>query len=106
MAPLNTIWRNSVKGRLKDVDIIDCVQIFHQPAFDHSFLKDHKVQVRYSTPFRLAKEYRRSHLKLRKSACSKRSLVRDNDKGVHKWLFDGKQLLVFTVLEIVIDTGG
>lgn len=28
-----------------DGDIIDCVPISHQPAFDHPFLKDHKIQV-------------------------------------------------------------
>ncbi|KAL4325549.1 hypothetical protein GQ457_11G025580 [Hibiscus cannabinus] len=70
-----------------DGDIIDCVQISHQPAFDHCFLKDHKVHVRYSIPFQLTKLF--CILELRKSACSKRSLIRDNDKGVHKWLFDG-----------------
>ncbi|KAJ0616997.1 putative neprosin activation peptide, leucine-rich repeat domain superfamily [Helianthus annuus] len=29
-----------------DGDIIDCVHISHQPAFDHPFLKDHKIQMR------------------------------------------------------------
>ncbi|KAL8529030.1 hypothetical protein ACS0TY_006482 [Phlomoides rotata] len=29
-----------------DGDIIDCVHISHQPAFDHPFLKDHKIQAR------------------------------------------------------------
>lgn len=28
-----------------DGDIIDCVHISHQPAFDHPFLRDHKIQV-------------------------------------------------------------
>lgn len=28
-----------------DGDIIDCIHISHQPAFDHPFLKDHKIQV-------------------------------------------------------------
>lgn len=28
-----------------DGDIIDCVHISHQPAFDHPYLKDHKIQV-------------------------------------------------------------
>lgn len=28
-----------------DGDIIDCVHMSHQPAFDHPFLKDHKIQV-------------------------------------------------------------
>ncbi|KAL3615873.1 hypothetical protein CASFOL_040167 [Castilleja foliolosa] len=31
-----------------DGDIIDCVHISHQPAFDHPFLKDHKIQARPS----------------------------------------------------------
>lgn len=31
-----------------DEDIIDCIHISHQPAFDHPFLKDHKIQVRPS----------------------------------------------------------
>ncbi|KAL0436752.1 UNVERIFIED_CONTAM: hypothetical protein Sradi_0383100 [Sesamum radiatum] len=31
-----------------DGDIIDCVHISHQPAFDHPFLKDHKIQMRPS----------------------------------------------------------
>jgi hypothetical protein len=29
-----------------DGDIIDCVHISNQPAFDHPFLKDHKIQAR------------------------------------------------------------
>ncbi|KAL8211359.1 hypothetical protein R6Q57_005796 [Mikania cordata] len=29
-----------------DGDIIDCVHISHQPAFDHPFLKDHIIQMR------------------------------------------------------------
>jgi hypothetical protein len=29
-----------------DGDTIDCVDISQQPAFDHPFLKDHKIQVR------------------------------------------------------------
>ena len=28
-----------------DGDLIDCVHMSHQPAFDHPFLKDHKIQV-------------------------------------------------------------
>ncbi|KAL6567141.1 hypothetical protein OROMI_015545 [Orobanche minor] len=31
-----------------DGDLIDCVHISHQPAFDHPFLKDHKIQMRPS----------------------------------------------------------
>lgn len=30
-----------------DGDFIDCVHISHQPAFDHPFLKDHKIQVHF-----------------------------------------------------------
>lgn len=26
-------------------DIYDCVDIYKQPAFDHPWLKDHKIQV-------------------------------------------------------------
>lgn len=28
-----------------DGDIIDCVHVSHQPAFDHPFLKNHTIQV-------------------------------------------------------------
>ncbi|PWA33746.1 hypothetical protein CTI12_AA624730 [Artemisia annua] len=31
-----------------DGDIIDCVQISHQPAFDHPFLKNHTIQMKPS----------------------------------------------------------
>ena len=34
-----------------DGDIIDCVHISKQPAFDHPFLKDHKIQVYLHSPF-------------------------------------------------------
>jgi hypothetical protein len=30
-----------------DGDIIDCVPISNQPAFDHPYLKDHKIQVHF-----------------------------------------------------------
>ncbi|XP_027157802.1 uncharacterized protein LOC113759426 [Coffea eugenioides] len=30
----------------KDGDVIDCVHIYHQPAFDHPLLKDHVIQMR------------------------------------------------------------
>ncbi|XP_073114855.1 protein neprosin-like [Elaeis guineensis] len=33
-----------------DGDIIDCVHIYHQPAFDHPLLKNHTVQMRPSIP--------------------------------------------------------
>ncbi|CAL9075250.1 unnamed protein product [Musa acuminata var. zebrina] len=29
-----------------DGDIIDCVHVSHQPAFDHPFLKNHTIQMR------------------------------------------------------------
>ncbi|XP_057975177.1 protein neprosin-like [Malania oleifera] len=35
----------------KDGDIIDCVDIYKQPAFDHPLLKNHKIQV-FSSPQR------------------------------------------------------
>lgn len=31
----------------EDGDIIDCVDIYKQPAFDHPALKNHKIQVHY-----------------------------------------------------------
>ncbi|EPS73115.1 hypothetical protein M569_01641, partial [Genlisea aurea] len=31
-----------------DGDIIDCVHVSHQPAFDHPFLRDHKIQMQPS----------------------------------------------------------
>jgi hypothetical protein len=31
-----------------DGDIIDCVHISHQPAFDHPYLKNHTIQVNSS----------------------------------------------------------
>jgi hypothetical protein len=33
-----------------DGDIIDCVHMSHQPAFDHPYLKDHKIQVNLLQP--------------------------------------------------------
>lgn len=33
-----------------DGDIIDCVHMSHQPAFDHPYLKDHKIQVLHLQP--------------------------------------------------------
>lgn len=30
-----------------DGDVIDCVPITNQPAFDHPYLKDHKIQVHF-----------------------------------------------------------
>lgn len=41
---LNKPALKSIKS--PDGDIIDCVHISHQPAFDHPFLKDHKIQMR------------------------------------------------------------
>ncbi|XP_028790435.1 uncharacterized protein LOC114746385 [Neltuma alba] len=34
------------KTQSPDGDIIDCVHILHQPAFDHPKLKNHKIQMR------------------------------------------------------------
>jgi hypothetical protein len=31
----------------EDGDIIDCVDIYKQPAFDHPALKNHTIKVRY-----------------------------------------------------------
>ncbi|KAI4340591.1 hypothetical protein MLD38_025410 [Melastoma candidum] len=39
--PVNTI-------QSPDGDVIDCVNISEQPAFDHPYLKDHKIQMRPS----------------------------------------------------------
>lgn len=33
-----------------DGDTIDCVPVSKQPAFDHPFLKDHKIQVHFLHP--------------------------------------------------------
>uniref|UniRef100_A0A5B7AS45 Neprosin PEP catalytic domain-containing protein n=1 Tax=Davidia involucrata TaxID=16924 RepID=A0A5B7AS45_DAVIN len=41
---LNKPPLKSIKSR--DGDIIDCVHISHQPAFDHPFLKNHTIQMR------------------------------------------------------------
>ncbi|GMP42068.1 hypothetical protein CsSME_00011933 [Camellia sinensis var. sinensis] len=41
---LNKPPLKSIKG--PDGDIIDCIHISHQPAFDHPCLKDHKIQMR------------------------------------------------------------
>ncbi|CAI9103276.1 OLC1v1001732C1 [Oldenlandia corymbosa var. corymbosa] len=32
----------------EDGDVIDCVDMFHQPAFDHPLLKNHKIKIRPS----------------------------------------------------------
>ncbi|KAF4351481.1 hypothetical protein F8388_024813 [Cannabis sativa] len=46
---LNRLNKPAVKSiESPDGDIIDCVHISHQPAFDHPFLKDHKIQTRPS----------------------------------------------------------
>ncbi|KAE8671368.1 hypothetical protein F3Y22_tig00111960pilonHSYRG00004 [Hibiscus syriacus] len=46
---LNRLNKPAVKTiQIPDGDIIDCVHITHQPAFDHPFLKDHKIQMRPS----------------------------------------------------------
>ncbi|OIW17930.1 hypothetical protein TanjilG_17766 [Lupinus angustifolius] len=44
---LNLLNKPPVKTiQSPDGDIIDCVRISNQPAFDHPFLKDHKIQMR------------------------------------------------------------
>ncbi|OMO61398.1 hypothetical protein CCACVL1_23547 [Corchorus capsularis] len=44
---LNRLNKPAVKTiESPDGDIIDCVHISHQPAFDHPYLKDHKIQMR------------------------------------------------------------
>ncbi|KAG7606312.1 Neprosin [Arabidopsis thaliana x Arabidopsis arenosa] len=43
---LNRLNKPAVKSiQSPDGDIIDCVHISKQPAFDHPFLKDHKIQM-------------------------------------------------------------
>ncbi|CAH2053810.1 unnamed protein product, partial [Thlaspi arvense] len=44
---LNRLNKPAVKSiQSPDGDIIDCVPISKQPAFDHPFLKDHKIQMK------------------------------------------------------------
>ncbi|PQM33088.1 uncharacterized protein Pyn_04693 [Prunus yedoensis var. nudiflora] len=44
---LNRLNKPAVKSiKSPDGDIIDCVHISQQPAFDHPYLKDHKIQMR------------------------------------------------------------
>ena len=38
------------KWQSPDGDIIDCINIYHQPAFDHPLLKNHTILVRLSIP--------------------------------------------------------
>ncbi|KAG2675267.1 hypothetical protein I3843_13G154800 [Carya illinoinensis] len=46
---LNRLNKPAVKSiESPDGDTIDCVDISHQPAFDHPFLRDHKIQTRPS----------------------------------------------------------
>lgn len=46
---LNRLNKPAVKSiKSPDGDIIDCVRISQQPAFDHPYLKDHKIQMRPS----------------------------------------------------------
>ncbi|KAM7528636.1 hypothetical protein LguiB_032046 [Lonicera macranthoides] len=46
---LNRLNKPAIKSiQSPDGDIIDCVHISHQPALDHPFLKDHKIQMRPS----------------------------------------------------------
>ncbi|KAJ9560843.1 hypothetical protein OSB04_006003 [Centaurea solstitialis] len=45
----STPRRHIVKTiRVKDGDIIDCIDIYKQPAFDHPALKNHIIQVLFS----------------------------------------------------------
>ncbi|KAL4179655.1 hypothetical protein AMTRI_Chr13g88370 [Amborella trichopoda] len=41
-------YKNAVKTIHSDVDLIDCVDIYKQPAFDHPLLKNHTIQMRPS----------------------------------------------------------
>ncbi|KAL3815172.1 hypothetical protein ACJIZ3_016440 [Penstemon smallii] len=44
---LSRLNKNPIKSiKSPDGDIIDCVHISHQPAFDHPFLKNHTIQMR------------------------------------------------------------
>ncbi|EEF30664.1 conserved hypothetical protein [Ricinus communis] len=44
---LNRLNKPPVKSiKSPDGDIIDCIHISHQPAFNHPLLKDHKIQMR------------------------------------------------------------
>lgn len=45
MVPLTKVSNFGFGKQSPDGDIIDCVPITKQPAFDHPFLKDHKIQV-------------------------------------------------------------
>lgn len=46
---LKRLNKQAVKSiKSPDGDIIDCVHISHQPAFDHPFLKNHTIQMRPS----------------------------------------------------------
>ncbi|KAL1831984.1 hypothetical protein ACET3Z_001635 [Daucus carota] len=46
---LNRLNKPPIKSiQSPDGDTIDCIPISHQPAFDHPFLKDHKIQMRPS----------------------------------------------------------
>ncbi|CAI9105764.1 OLC1v1004772C1 [Oldenlandia corymbosa var. corymbosa] len=42
-AAMNKFTVKSIKSQ--DGDVIDCVDIYHQPAFDHPLLKDHTIKV-------------------------------------------------------------
>nr|XP_027102850.1 uncharacterized protein LOC113724110 [Coffea arabica] len=44
LSQLNKTPLKSIES--KDGDVIDCVHIYHQPAFDHPLLKDHVIQMR------------------------------------------------------------
>ncbi|KAF3784259.1 hypothetical protein EJ110_NYTH30703 [Nymphaea thermarum] len=46
--PINLMMGRRYSHVGKDGDVIDCVDIYAQPAFDNPLLKDHKIQVRPS----------------------------------------------------------
>ncbi|XP_023635778.1 uncharacterized protein LOC17881299 [Capsella rubella] len=49
---LKTLNKPTLKTiKSEDGDIIDCVDIYKQPAFDHPLLKDHKIQMKPSVEF-------------------------------------------------------
>ncbi|KAL9237268.1 hypothetical protein vseg_011841 [Gypsophila vaccaria] len=46
---LNTLNKPPIKTFEKNGEIIDCIDIYKQPAFDHPLLKNHKLQMRPTT---------------------------------------------------------
>lgn len=45
-----TVLISAQKMQSPDGDIIDCVHVSHQPAFDHPHLKNHTIQVHNFLP--------------------------------------------------------